>query len=105
MIACRFEKLAGSATAKWHVSIKVLPSGTTIGKWLQQQGLPVLQVGAGRIYACIYTCSNDPQLAPQRCCARRIRVRERRGVRVLVHPSEGLSSFMHAFVFQGVLSG
>eukprot|EP00198_Chlamydomonas_reinhardtii_P000944 XP_001690279.1 hypothetical protein CHLREDRAFT_146990 [Chlamydomonas reinhardtii] len=42
----RFEKLAGSATAKWHVSIKVLPSGTTIGKWLQQQGLPVLQVGA-----------------------------------------------------------
>ena len=48
MIACRFEKLAGTATAKWHVSIKVLPSGTTIGKWLQQHGLPVLQVGAGR---------------------------------------------------------
>ncbi|KAG2447568.1 hypothetical protein HYH02_007491 [Chlamydomonas schloesseri] len=39
----RFEKLAGTATAKWHVSIKVLPSGTTIGKWLQQHGLPVLQ--------------------------------------------------------------
>ncbi|KAG2425837.1 hypothetical protein HXX76_013461 [Chlamydomonas incerta] len=39
----KFEKMAGTATAKWHVSIKVLPSGTTIGKWLQQHGLPVLQ--------------------------------------------------------------
>ncbi|KAG2490649.1 hypothetical protein HYH03_011039 [Edaphochlamys debaryana] len=39
----RFERLAGTATAKWHVSIKVLPSGMTIGRWLQQHGLPVLQ--------------------------------------------------------------
>ncbi|PNH00102.1 hypothetical protein TSOC_014108 [Tetrabaena socialis] len=39
----RFERLAGTATAKWHVSIKVLPSGATLGRWLQQRGLPVLQ--------------------------------------------------------------
>ncbi|KXZ54016.1 hypothetical protein GPECTOR_5g127 [Gonium pectorale] len=39
----RFERLAGSVTAKWHVSIKVLPSGVTLGRWLQQHGLPVLQ--------------------------------------------------------------
>ncbi|EFJ53056.1 RegA-like protein RlsK [Volvox carteri f. nagariensis] len=39
----KFERLAGTATAKWHVSIKVLPSGVTLGKWLQQHGLPILQ--------------------------------------------------------------
>ncbi|GIL71577.1 hypothetical protein Vretifemale_2117, partial [Volvox reticuliferus] len=39
----KFERLAGTATAKWHVSIKVLPSGMTLGRWLQKHGLPVLQ--------------------------------------------------------------
>ncbi|GLC64544.1 hypothetical protein PLESTF_000177200 [Pleodorina starrii] len=39
----RFEKLGGTATAKWHVSIKVVPSGMTLGRWLQEHGLPVLQ--------------------------------------------------------------
>ncbi|GLI59226.1 hypothetical protein VaNZ11_001069, partial [Volvox africanus] len=39
----KFERLAGTATAKWHVSIKVLPSGVTLGRWLQKHGLPVLQ--------------------------------------------------------------
>ncbi|KXZ51697.1 hypothetical protein GPECTOR_11g147 [Gonium pectorale] len=39
----RFERLAGTATAKWHVSIKVLPSGVTLGRWLREHGIPVLQ--------------------------------------------------------------
>jgi hypothetical protein len=51
VLRCRFERLAGTATAKWHVSIKVLPSGMTLGKWLQQHGLPILQVGRGRMAA------------------------------------------------------
>ncbi|KXZ51696.1 hypothetical protein GPECTOR_11g146 [Gonium pectorale] len=44
----RFERLAGTATAKWHVSIKVQPSGITLGRWLQAHGLPVLKQGRRR---------------------------------------------------------
>ncbi|KAG2490647.1 hypothetical protein HYH03_011037 [Edaphochlamys debaryana] len=51
----RFERLAGSATAKWHVSIKVVPSGMTLGKWLQQHGLPVLQAAPRKPKVCAST--------------------------------------------------
>ncbi|KAG2487106.1 hypothetical protein HYH03_014219 [Edaphochlamys debaryana] len=38
-----FERAGGSAMAKWHRSIKVLPDGTSLGKWLARHGLPVLK--------------------------------------------------------------
>ncbi|KAG2446384.1 hypothetical protein HXX76_000969 [Chlamydomonas incerta] len=37
-----FERLGGTATAKWHVSIKVMPQNLALGKWLASHGLPVL---------------------------------------------------------------
>ncbi|KAG2483778.1 hypothetical protein HYH03_017374 [Edaphochlamys debaryana] len=38
-----FERVGGSSMAKWYRSIKVLPEGCTLGRWLTRHGLPVLK--------------------------------------------------------------
>ncbi|KAG2483777.1 hypothetical protein HYH03_017373 [Edaphochlamys debaryana] len=38
-----FERVGGSNMAKWYRSIKVLPEGCTLGRWLTRHGLPVLK--------------------------------------------------------------
>ncbi|GIL60889.1 hypothetical protein Vafri_15714 [Volvox africanus] len=38
-----FERAGGSMMAKWYRSIKVLPEGISLGKWLVSNGLPVLK--------------------------------------------------------------
>ncbi|PNH08740.1 hypothetical protein TSOC_004683 [Tetrabaena socialis] len=38
-----FERAGGSIMAKWYRSIKVLPEGLSLGKWLQRNGLPILK--------------------------------------------------------------
>ncbi|PNW70911.1 hypothetical protein CHLRE_17g738632v5 [Chlamydomonas reinhardtii] len=38
-----FERVGGSTMAKWYRSIKVLPEGVSLGRWLTSRGLPIIK--------------------------------------------------------------
>nr|ALD82610.1 rlsA [Pandorina morum] len=44
----QFEKIGGSAMAKWYRSIRVLPDLEPLGEWLERHGLPVTKGPARR---------------------------------------------------------
>nr|AIF73522.1 RlsA [Volvox ferrisii] len=50
MSRSQFEKVAGSVTAKWHRSIRVLPDLEPLGEWLERHGLPLTKGPSRRIF-------------------------------------------------------